>query len=146
MQRVRIKGGATAGVALVTAALSLAACSSSGSSSPSSSTKRPHRAAALPPSSRARLTGAGRRSRLTFQQTAIQSFKSIQSGLTVNYGGGGSGTGRTTWLGDRQLRGLGLCRSPPLSCRLFKGKTVLYFPVVIGPITVSYNLSGVSKP
>jgi len=27
----------------------------------------------------------------------------------------------------------------------FKGKTVLYFPVVIGPITVSYNLSGVSN-
>jgi phosphate transport system substrate-binding protein len=27
----------------------------------------------------------------------------------------------------------------------FKGKTVLYFPVVIGPITLSYNLSGVSK-
>ena len=28
----------------------------------------------------------------------------------------------------------------------FNGKTVLYFPVVIGPITVSYNLSGLSKP
>src|SRR5208282_5731241 len=28
----------------------------------------------------------------------------------------------------------------------FKGKTVLYFPVVIGPITLSYNLSGLSKP
>ena len=27
----------------------------------------------------------------------------------------------------------------------FKGKTVLYFPVFIGPITVSYNLSGVSN-
>ena len=27
----------------------------------------------------------------------------------------------------------------------FKGKTVLYFPVIIGPITVSYNLSGVSN-
>ena len=28
----------------------------------------------------------------------------------------------------------------------FKGKTVLYFPVIIGPITLSYNLSGLSKP
>jgi phosphate transport system substrate-binding protein len=28
----------------------------------------------------------------------------------------------------------------------FKGKKVLYFPVIIGPITVSYNLSGVTKP
>jgi len=29
----------------------------------------------------------------------------------------------------------------------FKGKPpVLYFPVIVGPITVSYNLSGVSKP
>src|SRR6516225_9573401 len=27
----------------------------------------------------------------------------------------------------------------------FKGKTVMYFPVITGPITVSYNLSGVSN-
>ena len=27
----------------------------------------------------------------------------------------------------------------------FKGKTVLYFPVIIGPITMAYNLSGVSN-
>jgi phosphate transport system substrate-binding protein len=27
----------------------------------------------------------------------------------------------------------------------FKGKTVLYFPVMLGPITMSYNLSGVSS-
>ncbi len=27
----------------------------------------------------------------------------------------------------------------------FKGKTVLYFPAVVGPITVSYNLSGITN-
>ena len=35
---------------------------------------------------------------------------------------------------------------PAAEASTFKGKTVLYFPVVIGPITVSYNLSGLSKP
>jgi phosphate transport system substrate-binding protein len=35
---------------------------------------------------------------------------------------------------------------PSTDLPLFKGKTVLYFPVVIGPITMAYNLPGLSKP
>jgi phosphate transport system substrate-binding protein len=34
---------------------------------------------------------------------------------------------------------------PAADVPLFKGKTVLYFPVIIGPITMAYNLSGVSN-
>jgi len=34
---------------------------------------------------------------------------------------------------------------PAAELSTFNGKTVLYFPVVIGPITVSYNLSGISN-
>jgi phosphate transport system substrate-binding protein len=34
---------------------------------------------------------------------------------------------------------------PATDVPLFKGKTVLYFPVIIGPITMAYNLSGVSN-
>ena len=60
------------------------------------------------------LNGSGSTFQLTFQQTAIQSFKSIQSGMTVNYGGGGSGKGRTDLssgvvqfaFGDGSVRGL----------------------------------------
>jgi phosphate transport system substrate-binding protein len=64
--------------------------------------------------------------------------------MTVNYGGGGSGKGRTD-LASNVVQFAG-SDSPIPSDEVanFKGKTVLYFPVIIGPITVSYNLSGVS--
>ncbi len=35
---------------------------------------------------------------------------------------------------------------PAAEASTFKGKTVLYFPDVIAPVTVSYNLSSLSKP
>ena len=145
MQRVRIQGGATAGVALVAAALSLAACSSSGSSSPSSSTKPSSSSSSAAAKLSGTLNGSGSTFQTTFQQTAIQSFKSIQPGLTVNYGSGGSGKGRTD-LASGVVNYAGSDSPIPSSePSLFTGKTVLYFPVVIGPITVSYNLSGVSN-
>ena len=144
MQRVRIQGGATAGVALVAAALSLAACSSSGSGGSSSSTKPASSSSAAAKLS-GTLNGSGSTFQTTFQQTAIQSFKSIQPGLTVNYGSGGSGKGRTD-LASGVVNYAGSDSPIPASqASLFTGKTVLYFPVVIGPITVSYNLSGVSN-
>ena len=143
MQRVRIQGGATAGVALVTAALSLAACSSSGSSSPSSSTKASSSSAAAKLSGT--LNGSGSTFQTTFQQTAIQSFSSIQPGLKVNYGSGGSGKGRTDLASGVVNYAGSDSPIPAAQASLFKGKTVLYFPVVIGPITVSYNLPGISN-
>ena len=143
MQRVRIQGGATAGVALVAAALSLAACSSSGSGGSSSSGSPSASSAAAKLSGT--LNGSGSTFQTTFQQTAIQSFKSIQPGLTINYGGGGSGKGRTD-LASGVVNYAGSDSPIPSSqASLFTGKTILYFPVVIGPITVSYNLSGVSN-
>jgi phosphate transport system substrate-binding protein len=64
--------------------------------------------------------------------------------MTVNYGGGGSGKGRTDLAsGVVQFAGSD-SPIPSDETANFKGKTVLYFPVVIGPITMSYNLSGVT--
>jgi phosphate transport system substrate-binding protein len=143
MQRVRIQGVTAAGVALAAMGLSLAACSSSGSSSSSPSS--------APSSSSSgklsgTLNGSGSTFQLTFQQSAIQAFKSVQPNMTVNYGGGGSGKGRTD-LASGVVSFAGSDSPIPASEQAnFKGKTVLYFPVVIGPITVSYNLPGLSKP
>jgi phosphate transport system substrate-binding protein len=143
MQRVRFQVSATAGIALA-AALSVAACSSSGTGSSSSSGSPSASSTAAKLSGT--LNGSGSTFQLTFQQTAIQSFKSIQSGLTVNYSGVGSGTGRSN-LAAGTVNYAGSDSTIPASeLSTFKGKTVLYFPVVIGPITVSYNLSGLSKP
>jgi len=136
MQRVRSQGVVMAGAALAAMALSLTACSSSsttnGGSSGSSSLS-------------GTLNGSGSTFQLTFQQTAIQSFKSVQSGMTVNYGGGGSGKGRTD-LASGVVQYAGSDSPIPSDEKAsFKGKTVLYFPILVGPITISYNLSGVSN-
>src|SRR5580704_103624 len=143
---------ATVGAAAVATALSLAACSSSSSSStpPASSGSGAATSASSSSSSGAAVSGtlnaSGSTFQLTFQQSAIAAYKAVQPNLTVNYGGGGSGKGVTDLAsGTVQYAG----SDSPISTaqeQLFSGKTVLYFPVVIGPITLSYNLSSLSKP
>ena len=139
---------ATVGVAAVATALALAACSSSSSSSTPSSSSSATSSASSSSSSAAlsgTLNGSGSTFQLTFQQEAISSFKSVQPGMTVNYSGVGSGKGRSN-LAAGTVNFAGSDSTIPASeASTFKG-TVLYFPVVIGPITVSYNLSGLSKP
>jgi phosphate transport system substrate-binding protein len=137
MQRLRRQRFTAAGLALSAMALFVAACSSSsggssggGGSSGLSGT----------------LNGSGSTFQLTFQQTAIQSFKSVQPSMTVNYGGGGSGKGRTDLAsGVVQYAGSDTAPIPSDEVANFKGKTVLYVPVLIGPITVSFNLPGIKS-
>jgi phosphate transport system substrate-binding protein len=146
----RRQRAATVGVAAVATALTLAACSSSSSSSTPASGGSSSTPAGGSSSSSAALTGtlngSGSTFQLTFQQTAIAAFKSPQPNMTVNYGGGGSGKGRTD-LASGVVNFAGSDSPiPAAETANFKGKTVLYFPVAIGPITLSYNLSGLSKP
>ena len=143
MQLRRSQQVTTAGAAVAVMALSLAACSSSNSSSsPSSGGSSSGSAAALTGT----LNGSGSTLQLTYQQEAISSFKTVQSGMTVNYGAGGSGKGRTD-LASGVVNYAGSDSPIPATEEAnFKGKTVLYFPDVIAPVTVSYNLSGLSKP
>jgi phosphate transport system substrate-binding protein len=150
MQLRRGKRITAAGGAVAVLALALAACSSSTTSAPATGgTSTPTGGSTGSTSTSAAvsgtLNGAGSTFQLTFQQAAIQAFKSVQSGMTVNYNGVGSGTGRTN-LASGVVNFAG-SDSPISSSELasFKGKTVLYFPVLLGPITVSYNLSGVSN-
>ena len=137
MKRQRIQRAAI-GLPVAAMAVVLAACSSS----------------STPPSSgggggsslSGTLNGSGSTFQLSFQEAAIQAFRSVQSGMTVNYGGGGSGKGRSDLAsGVVNFAGSDTAPIPSDEVSSFKGKTVLYFPVVIGPITVSYNLSGVSS-
>jgi phosphate transport system substrate-binding protein len=143
MQRRRIQRAATVGIATVAMASFVAACSSSGSGGSSTGDSSSSSSAALSGT----LNASGSTFQLTFQQAAIQAFKSVQSGMTVNYGGGGSGKGRTDLAaGTVQFAGSD-SPIPSDEASSFSGKPpVLYFPVIIGPITVSYNLSGVTKP
>jgi phosphate transport system substrate-binding protein len=128
---------ALGGIAALAVAVSLSACSSSpkpsGASSPT----------AAPLSGT--LNGAGSTFQTVFQQAAISQFKSVQSGMTVNYNSVGSGTGRSD-LAAGTVNYAGSDSPIPSTETDFTGKgTVLYFPVLVGPITMSYNLSGVSN-
>ena len=143
MQRVRIQVSATAGIALA-AALSLAACSSSGSSSPSSSAKASSSSSPAAAKLSGSLTGSGSTFQTVYQQSAIQAFKTIQPNMTVNYGAGGSGKGRTD-LASGVVNFAGSDSTIPAAEASSFKKPVLYFPVVIGPISLAYNLSGVSN-
>ncbi len=137
-----------AGVSVVALALTLGACSSSGSSSSSGGGASSSSSASSGGGS-SKLSGtlnaSGSTFQLTFQQEAIAAFKSVQPNMTVNYGGGGSGKGRTD-LASGTVNFAGSDSPIPAKEESgFTGKTILYFPVIIGPITMAYNLSGVSN-
>jgi phosphate transport system substrate-binding protein len=140
MQLRGSKQAVVAGGAVV-AALALAACSSSGSSSSSSTPA----ATASQAAASGTINAAGSSFQNTFQETAIQQFKSVNSSVTVNYNSVGSGTGRSDLYSNTVLFA-GSDSPIPASeqSKVPAGKTVLYFPVVIGPISLAYNLPGVS--
>src|ERR1700683_2477929 len=136
----------TAGLAVC--AVALAACSSSSSSSSSSSASTGGSSAPAAASSSSvsgTLNGSGSTFQTVFQQSAIAAFKSVDPGITVNYGSGGSGKGRTDLASGVVNYAGSDSPIPAAEVPNFKGKTVLYFPVIIGPITMAYNLSGVSN-
>ena len=80
-----------------------------------------------------------------FYEDQIAAFQKDAPNVTINYGAGGSGKGRqdladqvTDWAGsDAPVKDEDLPK--------FKGGEILYFPTVLAPITLSYNLSGVDK-
>ena len=80
-----------------------------------------------------------------FYEVAIEAFKKAQPKAAITYAGGGSGKGRT----DLQNQVVDFAGSDGLvkeaDKALYKGGAFLYFPTVVAPITVSYNLDGVDK-
>lgn len=137
-------------------ALAAAACGDSGSETASTTTKASSSAStAATPTTAAgtttttiqvagTLNASGATFPQAFYQEAITAFKKVQPKATINYGGGGSGKGRTDLQGGVvDFAGSdGLVASADVS--KYKG-AFLYFPTVSAPITVSYNLDGVDK-
>jgi len=96
-------------------------------------------AAALPA---ATLNGSGSTFQQPFDEQVIQAFQAKHSGVVINYGGGGSGKGRTDLQGGIvDFAGTDATVSAAEAPK-YKG-AYLYFPTVAAPITVSYHLSGV---
>ena len=139
------KQAVTAGGAVVAMAL-LAACSSSSSTS---STPTSSGSSSSPSASAASVSGtidaAGSTFQNNFQQAAIQAFKSVDPGVTVNYDSVGSGTGREDLYGGKILIAGSDSPVPSKETADLKGRAILYFPVQIGPIAIAYNVTGVSS-
>jgi phosphate transport system substrate-binding protein len=140
------KQAATAGGAVIAMAL-LAACSSSSSTSSTTGTSPTTGSGSSSSAAAASgtINGSGSTFQTNFQQAAIATFKGSNPGITVNYGGGGSGKGRSDLAAGTVLfAGSDTAPIPDAEMANFNGKQVLYFPVQVGPIAIAYNLSGVS--
>jgi phosphate transport system substrate-binding protein len=101
--------------------------------------------AAPPAGGAVTLNASGSTFQKPFQEAAIEAFTKTSKNVKVNYGGGGSGKGRQD-LADQVVDFAG-ADSPYKDADLAKNKggDVLYFPVLLGAITVSYNVDGVDK-
>jgi phosphate transport system substrate-binding protein len=91
------------------------------------------------------LNASGSTFQKPYQEAASVDFMKSNKDVKINYGGGGSGKGRQD-LADQVVDFAG-ADSPYKEADLAKNKggDVLYFPILLGAITVSYNLDGVDK-
>jgi phosphate transport system substrate-binding protein len=139
---LRFSRAARALTAVAALALVAGACGSSSKSSSSSSGTNNTSSSG----GKVTLNGSGSTFQQTFDQAAIQGFSSTNPNITVNYAGGGSGKGKTD-LQTKTVQWAGTDSTIKDSDKSkYQGGTVLYFPTVAAPITVSYNLSNLNKP
>ena len=89
------------------------------------------------------LNGSGSTFQKAFQEVAVESFDKANPGIKVNYGAGGSGKGRQDFAD--QVTDYGCSDAPFKDADVAKAKggEFLYFPILLGAITVSYNVDGV---
>ena len=91
------------------------------------------------------INGSGSTFQKQFQEVAIDAFTKAHPNIKVNYGGGGSGKGRQDF--SDQVTDFacsdGLYKED--AEKKTKGGAFIYTPVLLGAITVSYNLDGVDK-
>jgi len=91
------------------------------------------------------VNGSGSSFQKPYQEVAVAAFTKANAGVRINYGGGGSGKGRQD-LADQVVDFAG-ADSPYKDADLAKNKggDVLYFPILLGAITISYNVQGVDQ-
>ena len=91
------------------------------------------------------INGSGSTFQKQFQEVAMIGFSKANPNVKVNYGGGGSGKGRQDFAD--QVTDYG-CSDAPYKDEdkaKVKGGEFIYVPVLLGAITVSYNVDGVDK-
>jgi phosphate transport system substrate-binding protein len=92
------------------------------------------------------LNGGGSTFQGPFQEVAIDGFVKANHDIKINYGAGGSGKGRQDFADMVTDYG---CTDAPFKDadteKKAKGGDFVYVPVLLGAITVSYNVDGVDK-
>jgi phosphate transport system substrate-binding protein len=92
-----------------------------------------------------KLNGSGATFQDAFNQKGITEFKTTAPNVAVTYTKSGSGAGKTD-LQNKVVQFAGTDSTIADADKpKYQGGTVLYFPTVAAPITVSYNLSGVDE-
>ena len=139
-------------VAIIGAGSLLAACGSSSKSAAKSCAVPALGGSAATPTSgapasgssvSADLLGSGSTFQQSFDQAVISGFQTANPKITINYGGGGSGKGKTD-LQTKSVQFAGSDSLPkPEDLSKYQGGQLLYFPTVAAPVTVSYKLSGI---
>ncbi len=120
--------------------LAAAACGDSGGGDEETTATTAGGSTQSEPKLSATLSGSGATFPKPFYEETIRAYQQKQPGVTVNYAGGGSGTGRTNLQdGVVDFAGSdGLVKEADIA--KYKGGEFLYVPTVAAPITVSYNL------
>jgi phosphate transport system substrate-binding protein len=122
------------------------ACSSSKKTSTGSGSTSGTTATTVANLPAATINGSGSTFQKAFDDDAIQQFTQAHPGVNITYAGGGSGKGLTD-LASKLVDFAGT-DAPITAANIEKyggPSAILYFPTVAAPITLSYNLPGVSK-
>ena len=130
------------GVPMLVLATLASACSSSKSTTSTTAAGSATTTTGVPLA--ATLNGSGSTFQAAYNGSAIDAFIKANKGVTINYNPTGSGQGQTDL--ENQVVDFAGSDVTVATADLpkFKGGSILYFPTVLGPITVSFNLSGVT--
>ncbi|CAN5596027.1 phosphate ABC transporter substrate-binding protein PstS [soil metagenome] len=91
------------------------------------------------------LSASGSTFQKAFQEVAMDAFMKSHPEIKLTYGGGGSGKGRQD-LSDMVVDFAGSDSAfKDADKAKIKGGDILYFPILLGPISVSYNVAGADK-
>ena len=91
------------------------------------------------------INGSGSTFQKQFQELAIEGFSKVDKDVKVNYGSGGSGKGRQDFSDMVTDYGCTDGLFKEADAAKAKGGQFLYFPILLGAITVSYNVDGIDK-
>jgi phosphate transport system substrate-binding protein len=141
--------GILAGGIALTATLALAACGTDDNSTPSSTSSSGGASAAAIACATGSLTAQGSTAQGNAITQWIKNFQTACSGANINYQGTGSGAGQTAFIGGTaDFAGsdspLSATDQPKADARCKTGPAI-HIPMAVGPIAVSYKLSGVSS-